>query len=141
MAIIQRIIAFFISVLAFFGVGPKHSDPPAQPVDNIASYTCDEKQITFSLVSNPSTGFGWETMQSGESVLKTDESFKGNDRGNLAGAPGTQYYTFTAIAPGKTTVTFRYARAWENNPPAYTYIAVIRVSADLQITLESFTQA
>ncbi len=130
-----------MTLLAMFGIGKGASDKPAQQVDNIASYTVSQKSVQFTFVSNPSTGYSWSYTQNGESVLMTKEDYRSGDKGNTAGAPGTQLYTFTAVKQGKTTVTFIYERPWENNDPIYTYVAVISVDAELHVTLESFTKS
>ena len=137
-AFLQKLITLLMSLLAVFGIGKNNAEPPAQQTDNTASYTVSQKTVQFTFVSNPSTGYGWSYTQQGESVRMTKESYKGSDLQNVAGAPGKQYYTFTAVNRGKTTVKFVYERSWENQEPLYTYVAVISVNADLKITVDSF---
>ena len=128
-----------MTLLAVFGIGKNNAEPPAQQIDNTASYTVSQKTVQFTFVSNPSTGYDWSYTQQGESVRMTKEAYKGSNQTNVAGAPGKQYYTFTAATEGKTTVRFIYERPWENNAPVYTYVAVISVDADLNITVDSFS--
>ncbi len=130
-----------MTLLAMLGIGKVVSDPAAQQADHTASYAVSQKSVQFTFVSNPSTGYGWSYTQTGESVRMTKEDFRSGDKGNTAGAPGKQFYTFTAEKQGKTTVTFIYERPWENNEPLYTYTAVISVDADLRVSVESFTKA
>ena len=140
-AILQRITAIIMTILAFFGLGPKNSDvkpeEPAAP-DWSEGYTVRENEVTFSFISNPSTGYSWETAIDGESVVLTDEQYTNTATPGVAGAPGTQTYTFTAVKAGKTTLTFTYRRPWESDDPAYINQAVISVTPDMQITVESF---
>lgn len=142
MAIIQRIIAFFMTVLAFFGIGKGNNTQPPTQVDDVAAYTAEQGAVTFSFFANATTGYSWEYAPDGDSVILTGERYEtANTDPRVAGAPGRQYYTFTAVKPGTTTVTFTYARPWETDPPVYTYVAVISVDADLNLTVASFGEA
>ena len=138
-AFIQKLIALFTAMLAFFGFAKGNNKNPETAADTTASYTVHEHTVEFSFVSNPSTGYGWQYTLNGDSIILTKEHFESGNHGNMAGAPGKQYYTFTAVTPGSTKVTFVYERSWETNPPVYTYVAAISVNADLSITIDSFT--
>ena len=135
---LQKLITMLMTFLAMLGIGKASPRPPVQQPDNIASYSVAQNKITFTLKSNPSTGFGWSFTQTGDCVALTSDRFEDGNRGNQAGAPGKQLYTFTAAKPGKTTVTFIYERPWEDRDPTYTYTAVISVDDDLQISLDAF---
>ena len=140
-AFIQKLIALLTAMLAFLGFA-KGNDKNQEPAaDTIATYTVHKNSVVFSFVSNPSTGYGWQYTLNGDSVVFTAEHFECGDKVNTAGAPGKQFYTFTAEKQGKTTVTFIYDRPWENNEPLYNYTAVISVDADLHVSVESFTKA
>jgi|GEM_PF-2866344 len=136
-AIFQRIIAFFMSILAFFGItfggGDKTPDNEPRETEEIV---ITESKVEFSFFSNPSTGYSWEIELDGDSVEKTGENFVSNDHGGMAGAGGTVTYTFTAVKEGVTTITFRYLRPWENEEPINTYIAVVRVDGEMNITVD-----
>ncbi|MBQ7638662.1 MAG: protease inhibitor I42 family protein [Clostridia bacterium] len=134
-AIFQKIIAFFMSILAFFGIN-FGGGGNNQPADEPETYVVTESKVEFSFFSNPSTGYTWEVELNGDSVEKTGENFVSDDHAGMAGAGGTQYYTFTAVHEGVTTVTFRYLRPWEDEDPIETYTAVVRVDADLHITVD-----
>ena len=141
-SIIQRIIAFFMTVLAFLGIGKGNAAEPQEQTDDVAAYTAEQHDVTFSFFANATTGYGWAYDAQGDSVALTGERHETpNTDPRVAGAPGRQYYTFAAVKPGTTTVTFTYARPWETDPPVYAYVAVIDVDADLNLTVESFHEA
>lgn len=72
--------------------------------------------LTVSLGSNPTTGFTWDQaaqiadptilQQTGSELLPAEGQ-------GLVGAPGTQVWTFKALAKGTTTVAMEYSRPWE----------------------------
>ena len=139
-AFLQKLISLLMTMLAMFGIGKNTADPAVIRLDNTASYVLSEDKISFTFVSNPSTGYNWSYTLKGGSVKMTKESFEASNNRNAAGAPGKQHYTFTAVKQGTSTVTFTYERPWENNDPVYTYVAVITVDASMHITLDSFTE-
>lgn len=144
-ALLHRITALFLAIFAFFGIHFSHADPaPTEPqtITQEASYTVEGADVTFSFPANPSTGYTWETEIDGSSVQLTKEIYiSAQDTADgvaMAGVPGTQTYTYTAIQAGKTTLIFRYLRPWEHADPIDTYCAVITVGSDLSITVASF---
>lgn len=102
----------------------------------------EPQKATLSLPSNPSTGYEWFVEQDPElfdidSELADDTD--GNDEGEaLAGAGGTEVFTLTPKAEGTTTVTFSYERSWEDAEPESTLTYTIKVSKDMQISVEAF---
>ena len=136
-AFFQKLIAFFMSVLALFGFGKTNgSDVPKD------GYKAEGKTVTVCLSSNPSTGYGWQTELEGGSVILTSSRYEEKETpGNvaIAGAGGYEYFTFTAVKAGEATVTFKYLRSWENEPPIKTVTAVLSVDEALNVTVVSFT--
>ena len=137
--ILQKLIAFIMSILALFGIGTAKDDPNVTKVDDTVTYTLNEKEVEFAFDSNPTTGYNWFVDINGDSVFKKSETYKSSAIGNIGGAGGTQYYTFAALKSGKSTITFRYERSWENEPPVYTYVAEITVDENHNIIIDSFT--
>ena len=137
-AFIQKLIALFSAMLAFFGFarGIDHNNGTA--ADAKASYSVHGKSVEFTFTSNPSTGYGWQCNASGDSIILKEEHYESGNHGNVAGAAGNQHYTFTAVSPGKTSITFVYERSWETDPPFYTYIAELQADDNLNITVLSF---
>jgi predicted secreted protein len=136
--LIQKIISFLMSILAMFGVGKNNNEVPINTVDDVSSYSIAEKDLTIDFKANSSTGYAWVVSQEGDSIRKTSEAYKTDKVSNIMGAGGTQEYKYVAVREGTTTLTFRYLRSWEDDSLVYTYVAVISVSADLVITVDSF---
>ena len=139
-AIFSRITAFFLAILAFFGLSPKQAKPEVTIGND--GYAIIERGVQFSFDANATTGFSWEQKADGSSVVLEKEFYtspKAEEHGvALAGQGGTQYYNYRAVKPGTTTITFTYQRPWETNPPAKTYVAVVVVANDLSVTVQSF---
>ena len=137
-AFFAKITAFFLAVLAFFGLSPK---TPAQPETPAATdgYTIIENGVQFSFAANVTTGYSWAQTQEGDSVTLEKEYYTSpKTEPPMAGQGGTQYYVFRAVKPGTTTITFTYQRPWETNPPITTYVAVVVVADDLSVSVSSF---
>ena len=136
-AFLQKLIAIFMSILAFLGLAKKQENaaPPG-------SYTVNGSKVEFCLDSNPTTGYGWTARCDGDCVQLTgDEYVATKTDPQVAGAGGFQYYTFTAVKEGTAAVTFTYARSWETNPPIRTVTARITVAADLSVTVTDYREA
>jgi predicted secreted protein len=72
--------------------------------------------VRIVLCSNPSTGFGWEDPQIGDStVLRlVDRTYQAPDGASLpiVGAAGGEIVTLHALAAGTTTLSMRYSQPW-----------------------------
>lgn len=137
-AFIQKLIALFMAILAFFGIG---KGTPKVPENG---YQINGKQIVVCLTANPSTGYTWEVALDGGSVELTGsyyEEKKIQSSVAIAGAGGLEYFTLTAVKPGETTVTFTYQRTWETDPPVRTVTVVLTADEALNLTVTSFTDA
>ena len=77
------------------------------------------EEFTIELESRPSTGHSWEISQEPDKKVAAfvRKEYVGSDSGRL-GAAGVEYFTFRAVAPGRTTIDFRYVRRWEREKPA-----------------------
>jgi inhibitor of cysteine peptidase len=89
---------------------------------------------TTSLFGNPTTGYSWTVGSiSGKSVIadgKVTYSASANPS-KLVGSGGIFTARFKAVQLGESTVSMQYARPWEKNqPPARTFTATIRVTAN-----------
>jgi len=85
--------------------------------------------LTVELASNPTTGYRWQVAEPGSpEVLKaTGDEFVA-PAGDRCGAPGRQRLSFTAAAPGETTLRLVYVRPWEKGaPPARSFRAALTV--------------
>ena len=139
-AFFARITAFFLAILAFFGISPKTPEPDVTVGND--GYAIIEHGVQFSFDANASTGYSWAQQTDGDSVVLEKEFYtspKPEANGvALAGQGGTQYYNYRAVKPGTTTITFTYQRPWENEPPIKTYVAIVVVANDLSAEVTRF---
>jgi len=75
-------------------------------------------ELSVYLCSNPTTGFSWSESAdiSDKSVLQqTGHEFIApeNNENPIAGAPGTEKWTFKANKKGTSTIKMEYGRPWE----------------------------
>ncbi len=80
-------------------------------------------RFSVHLPANPSTGYSWSLTiapKSGGMLIRTQEPEFQSSRGSaaLCGAGGVEIWKFRAAKPGKTRLTFSYARLWEKGVPA-----------------------
>ena len=140
-AFFEKMIALFLAVLSALGISlttPETPEAPTVKPTGSDVYVIDGGTVTFAFASNPTTGYTWEVAQDGTSVKQTKDWYEAEPeaRGKVAtaGSGGTQYYTFEAVAAGKTTLTFNYLRPWETEGPIKSHVAVVTVDKDLKIT-------
>ena len=76
------------------------------------------EQFVIALDSNPSTGFVWTVAQTPDAAVVTLEgqTYVKSDS-TAMGAPGTERFTFKAVAPGSTTIGLKYARPSDPDSP------------------------
>lgn len=144
LAIFQKIIAFFMSVLAFFGLGPK-SGPTIDPFPDLNAgevleiddgyIKLDGSDLIIALRGNPTTGYDWEYSEQGDSIVFKSKEYKQDAaEPNVGGVGGTFTFTFELVQPGETELTFTYARPWETDAePAETVHVIVVVSEDLKL--------
>ena len=134
LAFFQKILAFFLSVLAFLGL--VRPQPP-----QTESYTVNGNAVEFRFDANPTTGYGWTAAVDGDCVTLTkDEYVQDPAVPGMAGVGGTQYYSFAAVHAGEATVTFTYARSWETTDADRTVTATIRVAADNTVSVSDYKE-
>jgi inhibitor of cysteine peptidase len=87
--------------------------------------------LLVTLVSNPTTGYGWsasepgtpQLAQQGEPTYQQDPN-----AGGAMGVGGTQTFNFKAEQAGDTTLTLIYARPFETDqPPTNTFSVPVTV--------------
>jgi inhibitor of cysteine peptidase len=68
-------------------------------------------EFRIHLESNPSTGYSWEAVYDKECIELKDEDYQ---RTSFAiGGGGVMEFTFIALKKGRTTLTMRLRRPWE----------------------------
>ncbi len=135
-AFLQKIIALIMSILAFFGL--------TKPVAELDpdSFKVDGNTVEFCFDANPTTGYGWTAEIDGDCVVLTKDEYVQDQVGDgsvaVAGVGGKQYYVFTAVKEGTATVTFTYARSWEQTDSDRVITAEIAVAADKSVDVKTF---
>lgn len=89
------------------------------------------RDLTISLCSNPSTGFGWQDAEvSDESVLAQEDRryVEPSDAGDRVGSAGREVWTYKAVSRGQGTIFVEYRRPWETDvEPEWTYELIVDV--------------
>jgi inhibitor of cysteine peptidase len=110
---------FLLSLVAgstFAADEASEDNPYSDPAKPIEARTLSEFSII--LESNPTTGFGWDISKplDEKTVCFVSSEYVAAETG-LAGSGGREIWTFRAIAPGKTAISFKYFRPWEKDVP------------------------
>jgi inhibitor of cysteine peptidase len=87
----------------------------------------DGTRLTAVLSGNASTGYEWEVTELDTAVLEHTGTTYGPDCG-MTGCGGTEYWTFTALSPGRATVRMVYHRPWEEEEPTRTFELTVAVT-------------
>lgn len=131
-AFFAKIIAFFMSILAFFGLVKPTTGP--ERFDGDFNVVIAGKEIEFQLDANSTTGYKWGYHVEGDAVeFKSEHYEEYEHEAGMAGVGGVQFFNFTAVKPGKTTVTFDYARNWEEGN-AQVLSFELTVADDMSVT-------
>ena len=85
--------------------------------------------LEIQLSGNPTTGYEWKHVSSGEPICDLQEQSQDAQAGKH-GASGVYHWQCRAARIGQTRIVFAYARAWETQtPPAQTFTLDIEVDA------------
>jgi predicted secreted protein len=91
--------------------------------------------VTFTLDSNPTTGFSWQVSQS-EELFRVDTQYKENDHEDgMVGVGGKETITLTPLNSGTTVVTLTYARPWEGGEQADQLVYSFEIDKNLQVKM------
>ncbi len=87
------------------------------------------QEFKVILPENPTTGFRWNPISSGESVCKLLDNAFDLD-GDTIGNGGSHFWLFQAVKEGSAKIEFVYSRSWEHDkPPARTFTLGVNVRA------------
>lgn len=132
------IVCFVIAAVMMTGLRGGGADDSKAAVANEASDTDPCRPLTVSpgekfvieLPANRTTGFSWQIAKPlDEKVVKLVESKYLPVKSGVVGAPGKEVWTFTAVAPGQSTISLVYSRPWEKGKPPgqeKTYTVIVR---------------
>ncbi len=132
----SKIIGFIMSIIMFLGSLLGITGKNVKAPEDTIEYSGDKKSFTVALEENGTTGYRWNMKIADESIVKLEkDGFIAPESNGMAGVPGTRVFTFKALAPGKTEITFSYERSWEPGA-ADTLTVTVEVAADLTVTAE-----
>lgn len=85
------------------------------------------QKFKLILQENPTTGFRWNPISSGEPECNLlDNSFDLD--GDTSGSGGSHYWLFQAVKEGSAKIEFVYSRSWEHDKaPARTFTLDVNV--------------
>lgn len=85
-------------------------------------------EFDVALQGVPTSGFRWELSipdEARELITPLGDEWEGAS--GLAGGSAVQRFRFRASRPGEATVTFRYARPWEEGAPREERTVLVRI--------------
>jgi inhibitor of cysteine peptidase len=121
--------SFVAAVLAALLPASVGAQPSSQTNQNVA--LSPGTSTTIVLSENPSTGFKWNLDTGQSSNLAIVQVIDGGSQpaqSGLIGAPGSHRWQIVARAAGTAKIVFAYARPWEHNAPAETYVVAVDVT-------------
>ena len=102
-------------VLAACAGQTESGSPPVTEPDEVIKVKAGE-EFTITLETNPNTGLHWEVAVELDATILNVNNVRKEFVPDSAreGSPGVDVWTFTAIAPGETTITLGYYRGFSD---------------------------
>lgn len=95
----------------------------------------EPQTVSFTLESNPTTGFSWQVEQSKELFDVSIEYVPDETDEEISGAGGVEIITLTPLKAGQTDVTMTYMRPWEGGEQGNQLVYSFKVDRNLQVTV------
>lgn len=136
----RKIVAFFVSILAFFGININIEKPDLEIRGDGYVYSIDyeDRELDIEFPANPTTGFDWTYTMDGSALVLTKDEYDEDDNPlGVAGRGGWQEYEFKAVQPGDATLVFTYARS-NSADAAKEFTVKISVDSSYEIKVVSF---
>lgn len=117
----KTILAFLVLALLLAGMAGAE-DASSVAHDDTLTYAIDQdaSTLTVTLLGNSTTGYEWTAQLSAEDVLTEESADYVPDEAaaDTAGAGGAMVFVYKAAdgSKGSVTLTFSYAREWEEAP-------------------------
>lgn len=94
------------------------------------------KNYTINLRGNATTGYTWSYSVDKEGIIKEEVNKYTPDKAEegVVGTGGVQTYSFKSVKEGDVTITFKYAKSWEDNSTIETKTVKLHVDADGNIS-------
>ena len=105
---------------------------------------CKDKEIkevdspeVIELEGNPTTGYEWTCVVKDEKIAKVESIFKPDETtSEITGEGGTYLFTVTGLKEGKTTITCKYSRNWEETANDEVRQYNVTVDKNLKVSIE-----
>ena len=101
---------------------PVPTEAPAGEADFVPN------AVDLYFPANPTTGFVWTAKVEDPGIAELDEKYFADGELGTVGAGGVQWYRIRGVSEGVTSVTFSYARPWEDAPRT-SYVYRLQVDA------------
>lgn len=80
-----------------------------------------DQSLELSLMTNPSTGYTWQYVQNpSPDILKETRHFL-LAQGKNPGSPSIEYWIYSPMGAGATSIVLKYSRSWSKEPPLKTF--------------------
>ena len=76
-----------------------------------------DDHFVLKMQTNPTTGYDWQYKVENPKLLEVEQKEMVTEKDDVAGAGGVREYILKGIDDGKTSITFFYARSWEDKEP------------------------
>lgn len=97
------------------------------------------RTISVSLIENGSTGYTW-TLDAPDDqavVAVVDEQIVSSNADQAVGAPSLHTWTMALNGAGEATLTFQYARTWEDKTPLKTITVTVTLSETGELAVQT----
>ena len=96
----------------------------------------EEKAFKVELEGNATTGFEWTYTMDPDGIVEEifSEYLTEETEEDMVGVGGTYIFEFRGVEQGDVTLTFRYARSWEDVEPEQVVSYELHVDEDGNIT-------
>ncbi|MDO4989371.1 MAG: protease inhibitor I42 family protein [Eubacteriales bacterium] len=111
---------------------PAASAQPAPDYEPEPDFVPNAVDLYFP--SNPTTGYNWTAEVETPGIVELDEMYFSDAKPGIVGAGGVQWYRIRGASEGITSVTFRYARPWEDSALT-TYVYRLQVDAKRSVLI------
>ena len=132
-------VILLIALCAALTTGCQATGEPAAVTETPA---LSDSGMTYSLPSNPTTGYTWTAFVLGGSSVEIDDTegeyVQDPNPDNAVGVGGTQYFKLNAVKAGDSVVRFAYSRGFEGTVEQK-IILLVTVDADLTIHTQEIT--
>ena len=132
---ITYLLALILVLAAVAGALVWGPDSLVKPVSEKTAGASRVNEVDFYFPANPSTGYAWTAEIADEQIVGVREQlFEEDMEAGLVGVGTTDWFHLYGKAPGTTSVTFRYARSWEESAESSTTYR-LTVDEDLNVLI------